>query len=137
MALYRLAVGGQGPLEMQLGTTGTRAVLVKEIHASGESTSGTTSVPTVTRPSVLGLGTSIFTTSIDSTGMSAVPVITSFSSAPSLPTAVGSLWDLPASLHKVFPEGSELVVPQNSGILLYASTAGGHTWTGEFAWEEL
>lgn len=136
MAVYRLAVAGQGPLRMQLGAVpSNRLVKLLEVAAHGETTAGTSTSPVLSRPSTVGTGTNIFAQGADSTAV--CPVIVTFSSAPSVPATGGSLPALPARKRIVFPPRSTPLVYPAAAILLYASVSGGHTWTDELTWEEL
>lgn len=143
MAAYRFAVGALAPLQIQLGPVvaaplNAGVARIREAAAYGENAIGTASNPILVRPSVIGTGTQIFVAPLDPGGASSTfQLITSFSSAPTHFTPASGPVTLPITRRIVFPRGSEFIVyGPSAAALLYANASGGHTWSGELAWEE-
>jgi len=140
VASYRFTVGAQAPLQIQLGPSATTTVvaLIREAAAFGETLVGTASDPILVRPSSPGSGVNIFVAPLDPGGpTSSFPIIHSFSTAPTHFTPAGGPVVLPVTRRYVFPRGAEFVIYGSAAALLFATAGGGHTWTGELAWEEV
>lgn len=139
MSSYRFNIGGQSPLQVQLGVS-TRAdsvARIREVAVYGESTTGFASDPVLVRPSAPGLGTENFVDPLSPGGaQSSFPIIYAFTTAPTKPIPTGQALFLPVTRRFVFPRGSEFIVYGNAAALLYATSSGGHLWGGELAWEE-
>lgn len=142
MATYRISIGGQAPLQMQLGPVPPIGIVVRvrEIAAIGEKTTGSATDPVISRPATPGLGSTAWGAgdlSVEGINAApATPILTSYSSAPTLPVPGKASVDLPPMRRYVFPRGSEMIVYQNGALLLYATAGGSFTWTGEMCWEE-
>jgi hypothetical protein len=148
LATYRIAVGGQAPLQLQLGgglgggtVVGGTVVKVREVGVEGEKATGGTTEPTLSRPATPGTGSTIWGAndlSVEGLNVPPVaPILTSYSSSPTLPVAGGSIITLPPIRRFVFPRGSEFIIYPAGALLLYAKTSGVFTWAAEICWEEV
>lgn len=156
-ATFSFQTTGQATLQLQLlslpvggtsgGTSGSpETARVTHVFASGESTAGTAYHPIVSRPSSTGTalvssyGVPVNFSHISSGGLdpfSFFAVATAWSVAPSLPTLTDQVQNLPFIMESALPRGSELVLTGIGSLLLYATSGGGHTWSGGFVWEEV
>lgn len=135
---------GQAPLRVQLSTTATGAgsvAIVVGYRATGESTTGSASRPLLSRPSTLGVGTTAGSDirSIPSGATPSCNLLTSYSSAPTVPPSTEGTFNLPVRISWLCnPEDGIVVGSQGAvaAILLFASASGGHLWTGSLVWEE-
>jgi hypothetical protein len=136
MPLFRGGISGAAPLQIQLGTTSTGWALIRETYACGENALGSASRPTLSRPSVPGVGTGA-SQSTDGRFTAQSSIVTAFSSAPSTPSVSSGTFNLPIRETWHAPPGGAFVVGASGFALFYAAAAGGHTWTGNIVFEEL
>lgn len=136
MASFRYQCSGQAPLKVQLGAATGITGTVREVAFYGENTTGVGYEPTVYRPSTIGTGSNIFQQSLDLGVTASLPIIISFSGAPSAANTTPALPSLPGFVQIAFPSNAGLVVGYGGALVLYANATGGHTWAAELHWEE-
>jgi hypothetical protein len=123
------------PLRIQLGTSAEGNAEIVRVVACGEKVVGSASRPVLSRPSTPGKGTGQIR-SLNGISVPTSTAITTFSSAPSYPLVVIGSFNLPIVVDHLFPYNGGIVLASSSYVLLYAYSAGGHTWTGALEWEE-
>ena len=142
MASFSAKASGQAPLILQLRpkTFFLGVSLVYEIRASGENNLGSASIPSVTRPAVIGTSTTEVAGEPLGAGADTpnTAIDITYSTLPTLPTGVvPGPYLLPLVYELLLPPGSEYVATNTRAILLFAKAIDGHSWTGGFTWEEL
>lgn len=151
MASFRASTSLASPLLIQLGTAATIGAEVREWSAQGETTTGATSLPVLTRPSTPG--TSLLSReTADVVCLSFPPqtpnttALSRFSTQPSFPEVALASNNLPIQVEARYPAGRGVVIPPNTFLMLFAKTnfpfepedpVRQHTWSAGITWEEL
>jgi hypothetical protein len=135
VASFKGGVSGAAPLQVQLSMPANSVGRVLDYAAAGENAVGSASRPVLSRPSTLGSGSG---TAVPMDGYSTAQgvVVTSFSSAPTLPVVGSGALNLPIRVRWAAPREQSFVIYGGGGALLYAAASGGHAWTGSMIWEE-
>lgn len=134
MRVFKTIVSGQAPLRIQLTAAGRCKIIA--VNLSCEGLTGNVSLPSLSRPSTVGTGTGA-AEAVDGFSTPASTVITSFSSAPTLPSTGTGAYNIPWNTSWLFrPDLQPEVLPGGS-ILLYANATAGLTLSGELTWGEL